>query len=129
MRHWIRDRNSETRHLINVAFWNATCIKCHDFESQHHWNIAFLNRNILKLCYFAKTFSSCAISAFNYILGAVLVFVYNFLFLCTFSEWKHYKYVPRIIRFASETDNSQQKCVLGGIKLPQFSSATVPKVP
>nr|TKS09836.1 uncharacterized protein D5086_0000089370 [Populus alba] len=43
------------------------------------------------------------------------------------SEWKHYKYDLRIIRFASETDNSQQKCVLGGIKLPQFSSATVPK--
>ncbi|CAK7336486.1 unnamed protein product [Dovyalis caffra] len=43
------------------------------------------------------------------------------------SEWKHYKYDPRIIRFASETDNSQEKCVLSGINLPQFSSATVPK--
>eukprot|EP00258_Populus_trichocarpa_P033079 XP_024449098.1 uncharacterized protein LOC112326070 isoform X4 [Populus trichocarpa] len=48
-------------------------------------------------------------------------------FITFLSEWKHYKYDPRIIRFASETDNSQQKCVLGGIKLPQFSSATVPK--
>jgi general transcription factor 3C polypeptide 2 len=56
------------------------------------------------------------------------VFVYNFLILCTFSEWKLYKYDPRIIRFASETDNSLEKCVLSGINLPLFSSASVPKV-
>ncbi|KAI5580886.1 hypothetical protein BDE02_08G183100 [Populus trichocarpa] len=43
------------------------------------------------------------------------------------SEWKLYKYDPRIIRFASETDNSLEKCVLSGINLPLFSSATVPK--
>ncbi|KAL3582867.1 hypothetical protein D5086_017199 [Populus alba] len=43
------------------------------------------------------------------------------------SEWKLYKYDPRIIRFASEMDNSLEKCVLSGINLPLFSSATVPK--
>ncbi|KAJ6725390.1 RNA polymerase III TRANSCRIPTION INITIATION FACTOR COMPLEX SUBUNIT [Salix purpurea] len=43
------------------------------------------------------------------------------------SEWKLYKYNPRIIRFACEMDNSLEKCVLNGINLPQFSSATVPK--
>ncbi|KAG5240965.1 transcription factor 3C polypeptide [Salix suchowensis] len=44
------------------------------------------------------------------------------------SDWKLYKYNPRIIRFACEMDNSLEKCVLNGINLPQFSSATVPKV-
>ncbi|CAK7340261.1 unnamed protein product [Dovyalis caffra] len=37
------------------------------------------------------------------------------------------RYNLKIIRFACETDNSQEKCDLSGITLQQFSSATVPK--
>ncbi|XVE78102.1 hypothetical protein DITRI_Ditri13aG0117000 [Diplodiscus trichospermus] len=42
-------------------------------------------------------------------------------------EWRHFNYEPRIIRFASELEDSMHKDVSGGIHLPQISSATVPK--
>ncbi|XVF32182.1 hypothetical protein REPUB_Repub17cG0059900 [Reevesia pubescens] len=42
-------------------------------------------------------------------------------------EWRHFNYEPRIIRFASELCDSTGKDVSGGIHLPQFSSASVPK--
>ncbi|KAL8140426.1 hypothetical protein V2J09_006447 [Rumex salicifolius] len=46
------------------------------------------------------------------------------------SEWKHFNYKPRTIRFASETGISQgkHKHVLGEISLSQYSSAAVPMV-
>ncbi|XP_058087416.1 uncharacterized protein LOC131234503 isoform X2 [Magnolia sinica] len=43
-------------------------------------------------------------------------------------EWKHFYYKPKSIRFAYETGIPQVKEVLNGISLPQFSSATVPKM-
>ncbi|PPD77663.1 hypothetical protein GOBAR_DD25400 [Gossypium barbadense] len=43
-------------------------------------------------------------------------------------EWRHFDYEPRIIRFANELKDSPGKDVSLGIELPQFSSATVPKV-
>ncbi|XP_010242589.1 PREDICTED: uncharacterized protein LOC104586906 isoform X2 [Nelumbo nucifera] len=43
-------------------------------------------------------------------------------------EWKHYYYKPRIIKFTCGTEKLQQKDVVNGINLPQFSSATVPKM-
>ncbi|KAL8132039.1 hypothetical protein AgCh_007796 [Apium graveolens] len=42
-------------------------------------------------------------------------------------EWKHFNYRPRVIRFASQSENHQEKDVFGEIKLPQFSAAIVPK--
>ncbi|XP_057984863.1 uncharacterized protein LOC110640094 isoform X3 [Hevea brasiliensis] len=42
-------------------------------------------------------------------------------------EWSHFNYQPRVVRFACEMKNSQEKCFLGDTNLPQFSSATVPK--
>ncbi|KAL5725203.1 hypothetical protein ACHQM5_008372 [Ranunculus cassubicifolius] len=42
-------------------------------------------------------------------------------------EWKHYYYRPRTIRFSCEIDDKQGKDVIGEVKLPQFSAATVPK--
>ncbi|XVF81205.1 hypothetical protein PTKIN_Ptkin15bG0137300 [Pterospermum kingtungense] len=44
-----------------------------------------------------------------------------------FREWRHFNYEPRIIRFASELGDSTHRYVSGGINLPQFSSANVPK--
>jgi general transcription factor 3C polypeptide 2 len=44
------------------------------------------------------------------------------------SEWKHFNYEPRTVRFASEVGSLEGKDVVSGINLPQFSSATVPKV-
>uniref|UniRef100_A0A2P2K020 Uncharacterized protein MANES_13G012000 n=1 Tax=Rhizophora mucronata TaxID=61149 RepID=A0A2P2K020_RHIMU len=43
-------------------------------------------------------------------------------------EWRHFNYEPRTVRFARETEGSQENGVPGGINLPQFSSATVPQV-
>ncbi|XWS47227.1 hypothetical protein CRYUN_Cryun14cG0134400 [Craigia yunnanensis] len=42
-------------------------------------------------------------------------------------EWWYFNYDPRIIKFASDLGDSTHKDVSGGIHLPQFSSATVPK--
>ncbi|KAL2509215.1 Transducin/WD40 repeat-like superfamily protein [Forsythia ovata] len=45
------------------------------------------------------------------------------------SEWRHFSYVPRTVRFAcrTESNRSKEKDVIGRITLPQFSAATVPK--
>jgi hypothetical protein len=48
------------------------------------------------------------------------------LHLCR--EWKYFNYEPRAVRFACEVGSLEGKDVVSGIKLPQFSSATVPKV-
>lgn len=46
-----------------------------------------------------------------------------------FREWRHFTYPPRAIRFSRQSVSSPQgKDVTGGIDLPQFSAATVPKV-
>ncbi|PSS23600.1 General transcription factor 3C polypeptide like [Actinidia chinensis var. chinensis] len=43
-------------------------------------------------------------------------------------EWRHFNYQPRVIRFSRQNEISPQgKDVIGGITLPQFSAATVPK--
>ncbi|CAI9778932.1 unnamed protein product [Fraxinus pennsylvanica] len=44
-------------------------------------------------------------------------------------EWRHFSYPPRTIKFAcqKESNSSKGKDVIGGITLPQFSAATVPK--
>ncbi|KAI7998900.1 hypothetical protein LOK49_LG10G01418 [Camellia lanceoleosa] len=43
-------------------------------------------------------------------------------------EWRHFNYQPRVVRFACHNESSpQRKNVIGGITLPQFSAATVPK--
>ena len=46
-----------------------------------------------------------------------------------YREWRHFNYQPRVIRFSRQNEISPQgKDVIGGITLPQFSAATVPKV-
>ncbi|XP_058214254.1 uncharacterized protein LOC131325816 isoform X2 [Rhododendron vialii] len=43
-------------------------------------------------------------------------------------EWRHFTYPPRAIRFSRQSvSRPQGKDVTGGIDLPQFSAATVPK--
>ncbi|KAI8553561.1 hypothetical protein RHMOL_Rhmol05G0025300 [Rhododendron molle] len=43
-------------------------------------------------------------------------------------EWRHFTYPPRAIRFSHQSVSSPQgKDVTGGMDLPQFSAATVPK--
>ncbi|KAH7862286.1 hypothetical protein Vadar_002497 [Vaccinium darrowii] len=43
-------------------------------------------------------------------------------------EWRHFTYPPRAIRFSRESVSSPQgKDVTGGVALPQFSAASVPK--
>ncbi|XP_042476421.1 uncharacterized protein LOC122058061 [Macadamia integrifolia] len=43
-------------------------------------------------------------------------------------EWRYFYYKPRIIRFNCETGSPHEENVVNRIKLPQFSSATVPKM-
>ena len=43
-------------------------------------------------------------------------------------EWKYFNYEPKTVRFACEVGSLEGKDVVSGIKLPQFSSAAVPKV-
>lgn len=44
-------------------------------------------------------------------------------------EWRHFNYLPRVLRFACQNEDSPQMIdVHGEISLPQFSSATVPKI-
>lgn len=43
-------------------------------------------------------------------------------------QWRDFKYKPRTIRFANEAASALEKDGLPEIKLPQFSSAAVPKV-
>ncbi|KAL6998075.1 hypothetical protein U1Q18_008202, partial [Sarracenia purpurea var. burkii] len=43
-------------------------------------------------------------------------------------EWRHFNYQARVVQFACQSESSPQgKDIIGGITLPQFSSATVPK--
>ncbi|XP_059462909.1 uncharacterized protein LOC132191818 isoform X2 [Corylus avellana] len=42
-------------------------------------------------------------------------------------EWKYFNYEPKTVRFACEVGSLEGKDVVSGIKLPQFSSAAVPK--
>jgi hypothetical protein len=48
------------------------------------------------------------------------------LHLCR--EWNYFNYEPKTIRVACEVGCLEGKDVVSGIKLPQFSSAVVPKV-
>ncbi|KAI3471962.1 hypothetical protein Pfo_028650 [Paulownia fortunei] len=41
-------------------------------------------------------------------------------------EWRDFNYAPRVVRFACQL-NSKEKDVIGGVTLPQFSAASVPK--
>ncbi|XP_031128106.1 uncharacterized protein LOC116030111 isoform X3 [Ipomoea triloba] len=43
------------------------------------------------------------------------------------SEWRYFKYKPRSIRFACESESGKGKDVNGETILPQFSAASVPK--
>ncbi|XP_021986505.1 uncharacterized protein LOC110882925 [Helianthus annuus] len=43
------------------------------------------------------------------------------------SQWRYFCYQPRDIRFACEKETSREKNVTTKVKLPQFSSAVVPK--
>lgn len=45
-----------------------------------------------------------------------------------YREWKHFCYEPRSIRFACGPGSPGGKDLISGIKLPQFSSAAIPKV-
>lgn len=76
--------------------------------------------------------------------GPHLQFILDFLFLLALSmvllclifslqmcrEWNDFKYPPRSIRFGYGLGSSESSEAKGGgaINLPQFSSATVPKV-
>lgn len=42
-------------------------------------------------------------------------------------EWRDFNYKPRVVKFACQR-NSVDKDVIGGVKLSQFSAASVPKV-
>ncbi|KAI3924850.1 hypothetical protein MKW98_031101 [Papaver atlanticum] len=43
-------------------------------------------------------------------------------------QWKDFRYVPRTIKFVRETESQQGKYVSNDVNLPQFSSASVPKM-
>lgn len=68
----------------------------------------------------------------------IITYIHNFFFfkvasinttMNVFREWRHFTYPPRAIRFSRQSVSSPQgKDVTGGIDLPQFSAATVPKV-
>ncbi|GAB2272503.1 hypothetical protein Dimus_007327 [Dionaea muscipula] len=57
--------------------------------------------------------------------GDVDRFASNATFL---SEWRHFSYKPRTIRFASCAGTNQENNKLDVIVLPQFSAAAVPQV-
>ncbi|GAB2230671.1 hypothetical protein Drorol1_Dr00014952 [Drosera rotundifolia] len=54
--------------------------------------------------------------------GEIDRFSSNITFL---SDWRHFNYQPRNVRFASDTVNNQEKCNM--IVLTQFSAAAVPQ--
>ncbi|KAH7851560.1 hypothetical protein Vadar_013392 [Vaccinium darrowii] len=57
-----------------------------------------------------------------------LMYCYNYFISWNLREWRHFTYPPRAIRFSQESVSSPQgKDVTGGVSLPQFSAATVPK--
>ena len=62
-------------------------------------------------------------------LYALIFHYFSLVFLCIFfRHWRDYNYKPRAINFASETESFQERDVVNGINLPQFSAARVPKV-
>lgn len=66
-----------------------------------------------------------AAAAAVFVVLILIIINYNF-HIC--SEWKSFNYEPRTVSFACEVGSPGGKDVVSGIHLPQFSSATVPKV-